>query len=161
MDELIKKAQDGDAEAIEYILNNSRKDIHFWAKRYDYIRGVDYEDIFQEGLIAVWIGLKKYKLIEGCSFRSFASKCIRNSMCVLIVKNNAQKRRIANCTTYVNDIGRFGNSANIEKRIIEAQKLGFKKIIIPEANEVQEKIKGIEIIKVKRIIEAITKSLAS
>ena len=121
MEEVAKRAQGGDVEAIEYILNKSRKDIHFWTKKYEYIHGLDYEDIFQEGLIAVWIGLTKYKVIEGCSFRWFASKCIRYSMLVLLVKSNAQKREIANHTTYVNDIGRFGNSANIEKRVIERE----------------------------------------
>ncbi len=49
---------------------------------------------------------------------------------------------------------------HIEKRINEAQKLGFKRIIIPEANEVQDKIEGIEVIRVKRIIEAITRSVS-
>jgi DNA repair protein RadA/Sms len=48
---------------------------------------------------------------------------------------------------------------HIEKRINEAQKLGFKKIIIPEgADDRVENIKGIEIVKVKRIIEAITRA---
>ena len=47
----------------------------------------------------------------------------------------------------------------IEKRIIEAQKLGFKKIIIPESNDINEDINGIEIIRVKRILEAITRSV--
>ena len=66
-------------------------------------------------------------------------------------------------TAIVGEIGLSGEIRgvdNIDRRIIEAQKLGFKKIIIPDANELQEKIKGIEVIKVKRIIEAITKSLA-
>ena len=40
------------------------------------------------------------------------------------------------------------------------QKLGFKRIIIPDANEIQEDYKGIEILKVKRIIEAITRAVA-
>ena len=43
--------------------------------------------------------------------------------------------------------------------INEAQKLGFKRIIIPEANEIQEKFEGIEIIKVRRILEAITRGV--
>ena len=41
------------------------------------------------------------------------------------------------------------------------QKLGFKRIIIPEANDVQEKFDGIEIVKVKRILEAITRGIRS
>ena len=65
-------------------------------------------------------------------------------------------------TAIVGEIGLSGEIRavnQIEKRIIEAQKLGFKQIIIPEANEVSEEIKGIKVIKVKRIIEAITRSI--
>ncbi len=46
-------------------------------------------------------------------------------------------------TAIVGEIGLSGEIRavnHIEKRINEAQKLGFKRIIIPEANEVQDKI---------------------
>lgn len=66
-------------------------------------------------------------------------------------------------TAIVGEIGLSGEIRgvnHIEKRITEAQKLGFKRIIIPESNKVTNEIKGIEIIPVKRIIEAITKAVA-
>lgn len=66
-------------------------------------------------------------------------------------------------TAIVGEIGLSGEIRavnNIEKRINEAQKLGFKRIIIPETNEVSDDFKGIEIVKVKRIIEAITRAVA-
>ena len=66
-------------------------------------------------------------------------------------------------TAIIGEIGLSGEIRgvnNIERRINEAKKLGFKQIIIPNANEVQENIKGIRIIKVKRIIEAITKTVS-
>ncbi len=65
-------------------------------------------------------------------------------------------------TAIVGELGLSGEIRavnHIEKRINEAQKLGFKRIIIPDANIVQEKFNGIEIIKVKRIIEAITRGI--
>lgn len=61
-------------------------------------------------------------------------------------------------TVIIGEIGLSGEIRavnNIEKRINEAQKLGFKKAIIPYANKL-EKVKGIEIIQVKRLIDAIT-----
>ncbi len=66
-------------------------------------------------------------------------------------------------TAIVGEIGLSGEIRavnHIEKRITEAQKLGFKRIIIPEANEIQDKIEGIEIVKVKKILEAITRGVA-
>ncbi len=63
-------------------------------------------------------------------------------------------------TVIIGEIGLSGEIRavnNIEKRIKEAQKLGFKKAIIPASNgKFEEKIDGIEIIKVKRLIDAIT-----
>ena len=66
-------------------------------------------------------------------------------------------------TAIVGEIGLSGEIRavnHIEKRITEAQKLGFKRIIIPESNEFQDDINGIEVLKVKRIIEAITRSVS-
>jgi DNA repair protein RadA/Sms len=66
-------------------------------------------------------------------------------------------------TAIVGEIGLSGEIRavnHIDKRITEAQKLGFKKIIIPQANDIQEKFEGIEILKVQRIIEAITRAVS-
>lgn len=63
-------------------------------------------------------------------------------------------------TVIIGEIGLSGEIRavnNIEKRINEAQKLGFKKAIIPYANgKFEEVSKGIEIVRVKRLIDAIT-----
>ncbi|MBO5739189.1 DNA repair protein RadA [bacterium] len=65
-------------------------------------------------------------------------------------------------TAIVGEIGLSGEIravSHIDKRINEAQKLGFKRIIIPASNEVQDN-NDIEILKVQRIIEAITRAVS-
>lgn len=65
-------------------------------------------------------------------------------------------------TAIVGEIGLSGEIRainNIDKRIKEVQKLGFKKIIIPESNNIEEQFEGIEIVKVRRIIDAISSCL--
>ena len=67
-------------------------------------------------------------------------------------------------TVIIGEIGLSGEIravSNIEKRITEAQKLGFKRIIIPESNEISSDVKGIEIVKVKKIVDALTKLMAN
>ena len=67
-------------------------------------------------------------------------------------------------TAIVGELGLSGEIRavnHIEKRINEAQKLGFKRIIIPDTNDVSEKYEGIEIVKVSRILEAITRGVKS
>ncbi len=66
-------------------------------------------------------------------------------------------------TAIVGEIGLSGEIravSHIDKRINEAKKIGFKKIIIPDANELQNEYKDVEIIKVKRIIEAISRAVS-
>ena len=65
-------------------------------------------------------------------------------------------------TAIVGEIGLSGEIRavnHIDKRINEAQKLGFKKIIIPYSNDISDDISGLEVVKVKRIIEAITRAV--
>ena len=65
-------------------------------------------------------------------------------------------------TAIIGEIGLSGEIRavnQIEKRINEALKLGFKRIIVPATNEIQDEFNGIEIVKVKRILEAITRGI--
>ncbi|MBQ4114352.1 DNA repair protein RadA [bacterium] len=66
-------------------------------------------------------------------------------------------------TAIIGEIGLSGEIRavnHIDKRINEAKKLGFKRVIIPASNEIQEEFEGIEILKVSRIIEAITRAVS-
>ena len=65
-------------------------------------------------------------------------------------------------TVLIGEIGLSGEIRpvnDLEKRINEAQKLGFKRAIIPAANNLKEKFSDIEIVQVKRIFDAITAAL--
>ena len=67
-------------------------------------------------------------------------------------------------TVLIGEIGLSGEIRpvnNIEKRIYEAQKLGFKRAIIPDANKLTEKFENIKIIKVKRVMDGITEAIKS
>jgi len=67
-------------------------------------------------------------------------------------------------TAIVGEVGLSGEIRavnNIEKRIKEVEKLGFKKIIIPQSNKIEEKFNEIEIVRVNKIIEAITSCITT
>lgn len=67
-------------------------------------------------------------------------------------------------TAIVGEIGLSGEIRavnNIEKRIKEVEKLGFKKIIIPESNILNEEFKNIKIVRVKKIIDAISACIST
>ena len=82
----------------------------------------------------------------------------------LAVATCARDVAIDKHTAIVGEIGLSGEIRavnNIEKRIKEVEKLGFKKIIIPENNSLNESFGNIKIIKVKRIIDAISACISS
>ena len=67
-------------------------------------------------------------------------------------------------TVLIGEIGLSGEIRpvnNLEKRIYEAQKLGFKRAIIPDANNCNEEFESIKLVKVKRIIDAISCAMIS
>lgn len=64
-------------------------------------------------------------------------------------------------TAIVGEIGLSGEIravSNIEKRIVEAQKLGFKKILVPQMNNIKD-VAGIEIVQIKNIMDAFNRGL--
>lgn len=82
----------------------------------------------------------------------------------LAVATCARDVAIDKHTAIVGEIGLSGEIRavnNIEKRIKEVEKLGFKKIIIPENNSLNESFDNIKIIKVKRIIDAISACISA
>jgi len=67
-------------------------------------------------------------------------------------------------TVIIGEIGLSGEIHpvnNIEKRLKEAAAAGFKKAIVPDANNITSDIDGIVIIKVKRLIDAITSCVSA
>lgn len=65
-------------------------------------------------------------------------------------------------TVFIGEIGLSGEIRpvnDIEKRIYEAKKLGFKRAVIPASNKLSEKFSGIEIIEAKRILDALTSAV--
>ena len=81
----------------------------------------------------------------------------------LAVATCARDVVVGSDTVIIGEIGLSGEIRavnNLEKRIKEAQKLGFKKVLVPDANNLkQDDFVGIEIVSVKRLMDAISASL--
>lgn len=63
-----------------------------------YNMGVEAEDLFQEGLIALHTAVITYRKDDGASFATYASKCIRNRLISAVRKVNTVKNKINNIT---------------------------------------------------------------
>lgn len=123
MEEVVKRAQGGDVEAIEYILNQYRGYIWKCTNKY-YIRGEDYQDIYQEGLIGVWIAINDYKRGLGCSFETFATLCIKRRVFKLMKNSNRKKHAILNNAVCLDSVKLLAEMPkNPEKVIINKEKV--------------------------------------
>ena len=91
---ILKKAQSGDNEAINLILEEYSKLLSFNAQKY-YLIGAEQEDLVQEGILGLLKAIKFYDETKS-SFSSFAFLCIRREMISAIRKANTQKNMMLN-----------------------------------------------------------------
>ncbi len=93
--ELIKKAQDGDKEAITQIFNKYKWIV--WKKSFKYyLNGADRGDLIQEGMIGLLKAVRAYDNGRNASFNTFASICIKRQIITAIKNSNSGKNRILN-----------------------------------------------------------------
>ena len=89
-EDLIKKVNAGDNEALEYLLNKYKDIVNMKVSRY-FIVGAEKEDIIQEGLIGLYKAIKNFDLEKQNSFKSFANLCIERQLITAIKSSNRQK----------------------------------------------------------------------
>ncbi len=90
-EEIVIAAQNGDKTAIEYLLKKHKKTVSYVARHF-FIKGSDRNDLFQEGMIALYSAIQSYEPNHNCSFTSYAGKIIRRTIVSEIKHANRQKR---------------------------------------------------------------------
>lgn len=151
-EEIIKEAQDGERKAIELLINNNM-DIVYAKARYFFIKGLDREDVIQEGLVGLYKAVRDYRTDRAASFRGFAQLCIHRQLVSAIKRANRQKHIPLNNSTSIDKTIDYGegsrsfreilpnNEDNLEERFIyqEQLKLLFK-IIDSELTELEKEV---------------------
>lgn len=85
--ELVLRAQGGDKKAEELLLRiHGRLVIHF-AKKYSFSE-VPFEDLFQEGIYGLTVGIHKYDSTKECAFSTYASYWIKCKIRRYITNNS-------------------------------------------------------------------------
>lgn len=88
--EIIKKAQDEDRKAIEYLINQNM-DIVYAKAKYFFIKGLDKDDVIQEGMVGLYKAIRDYKVEREASFRGFCQLCVHRQLVSAIKRANRQK----------------------------------------------------------------------
>lgn len=88
-EELCRLAKNGDNRAVEFLINNNIGFIKTIAKGVSsqYRDSVEFDDLVQEGQIAIWKCINKYDEHSGVTFLTYARYAIQNAMTDLVRKN--------------------------------------------------------------------------
>jgi len=139
-DELaVKYVQDGNNDAMEYLINKYKNFVRAKARSY-FLIGADKEDIIQEGMIGLYKAIRDYKVEKSPSFRLFAELCITRQIITAIKTATRQKHIPLN--SYIS-LNKPVFEEDDERTLIEVVKGDF--ILNPEELLIgKENLKNIE-----------------
>lgn len=89
-EEIVELAKDGDAVALEYLINKYKNFVRAKARSY-FLIGADREDIIQEGMIGLYKAIRDFRGDKLSSFRAFAELCITRQIITAIKTATRQK----------------------------------------------------------------------
>lgn len=88
----LEAAKGGDEAALAAIIARYLGMVRFHARR-SVVRGLEFDDAVQEGIIGLFRAIQQYSPINSASFSTFASACIRNS--ILSAQKAAERKKHA------------------------------------------------------------------
>lgn len=104
--EVITLAQNGDRDAEEYLIM-SNMDIVYSKSKLFYIKGLDKDDVIQEGLVGLYKAIRDFQPDREASFRGFAHLCVNRQLISAIKMANRQKHLPLNTSTSIDRKLRF------------------------------------------------------
>ncbi len=89
-EEEVIAAQQGDKDALLYILNKYKRVVRLKARSY-FLIGADHEDLVQEGMIGLYEAIRDFKPDRQSSFYAFSEMCIKRQIISAIKAATRQK----------------------------------------------------------------------
>lgn len=146
--EIIQRAQNGDKEAEQWLLQKYRKNVLIRARSY-YLVGGDNEDVIQEGMIGLLKAVWDYRDDREARFSTFANLCIERQIQTAISSANRQKHLPLN-----NSVSIYSSISPEEPKIIIMDQLMAQNTAEP----------GVRLIKkeeLQQMIEEVRRELSS
>lgn len=135
--ELVQKAQHGDFEAMEVLMERYKNFVRGKARTY-FLIGADREDIIQEGMIGLFKAVRDFDVEKQAHFRSFAELCVKRQIITAIKTATRQKHIPLN--TYVS-LSRPVYEDDSEKTLLDL--LSTEYILDPEQILINQEALGI------------------
>lgn len=89
--ELVRRAQSGDKEAVEVLLEKYRAMVRASVQNF-YIQGAERDDLHQWGMIGLWQAITDFREDRNNSFKSFAHICIKRQIITAVKSATRQKQ---------------------------------------------------------------------
>ncbi len=129
IEEVVKAAQGGEVRAIEELIDRNM-DIVYAKSRYFFIKGLDKDDVIQEGRVGLFKAIRDYKEDKEASFRGFAQLCIHRQLVSAIKKANRQKHMPLNNSTSLDKSIDKGESKRTYNEVVSDENHDLEKIFI-------------------------------
>lgn len=92
--EIVKLAQQGNNDAVEYLMKKYKNSIVYMAMPYCKC-GLELEDLMQEGRIALYKSIMSY-VDKNCSFKTFMCVCVRRKLITAVRTRMREKHKPLN-----------------------------------------------------------------
>lgn len=89
-EEIVMEAQKGNVRAQEYVISKYEGFVKAKSRSY-FLIGADREDIYQEGMIGLYKGIRDFNYEKSTTFRGFAELCITRQIITAIKTATRQK----------------------------------------------------------------------
>lgn len=137
--DIVKRAQDGDNDAITELINLYKQVIKAKSRAF-YLVGGEQEDLIQEGSIGVLNAIKNFDESKNIKFRTFVNLCITRQMLTAIKSANRDKNSILNNAFSLNKLSKTNNNEEFELMELVANTNSLSPEDIYLSNEGIEKI---------------------
>ena len=100
-EQLIDMIKDGNEDALNILIDRYQKFVRMNTNKY-FLIGSDSNDVFQEGMIGLYLAIKNYSPDKETTFKTFAKMCIDRQLISALKSANRQKYNILNNAISIN-----------------------------------------------------------
>ncbi len=127
---LISKAKAGDKSALTRLIQSYSEMILQKARSFNDLRGIDSDDLYQEGMLGLWVAVYSFDASRQTKFKTYAMSVASNNMLSAIRETQRSKHRALNSSISIEENQNLlSTSPNPEELVINTEEysrvLGF------------------------------------
>ncbi len=100
---LITKAKAGDTSALTQLIQKYSELVLQKAKSFNCLRGIDSDDLYQEGMLGLWVAVYSFDVSRRVKFKTYAMSVVTNNMISAIRETQKSKHRALNSSISFED----------------------------------------------------------